>query len=67
VTSAHPGQFESQKALQYYADPHDLTYVWEGMGVFAKRWRMAQLAQPGTYELVDVRALVSEGNPASRV
>ena len=25
------------------------------MKVFAKRWRLAQLAQPGTYELVEVR------------
>ena len=49
-----PGEFENQKALQDYADAHDLTYVWEGMRAFAKRWRMAQLAQPGTYELVEV-------------
>jgi hypothetical protein len=49
VTSAQQGKFENQKALQ------DLTYVWEGMRVFAKRWRLAQLAQPGTYELVEVR------------
>ena len=34
-----PGEFESQKALQDYADAHDLAYVWEGMRVFAKRWR----------------------------
>jgi hypothetical protein len=34
---------------------NDLKYVWEGMWVFAKRWRLAQLAQPGTYELVEVR------------
>jgi hypothetical protein len=25
------------------------------MKSFAKRWRLAQLAQPGTYELVEVR------------
>ena len=50
-----PGQFENQKALQDYADAHDLAYVWEGMNVFAKRWRLAQRAQPGTYELVEVR------------
>jgi hypothetical protein len=54
VTSAQQGKFENQKALQDYADAHDLTYVWEGVRVFAKRWRMAQLAQPGTYELVEV-------------
>jgi hypothetical protein len=24
------------------------------MNAFAKRWRLAQLAQPGTYELVEV-------------
>ena len=33
---------------------HDLEYVWEGMNSFAKRWRVAQLAQAGTYELVEV-------------
>jgi hypothetical protein len=55
VTSAQPGQFANQKVLQDYADAHDLAYVWEGMKVFAKRWRLAQLAQPGTYELVEVR------------
>jgi hypothetical protein len=49
-----PGEFENQKALQDYADAHDLAYVWEGMRVFAKRWRLAQLAQPSTYELVEV-------------
>ena len=27
---------------------YDLAYVWEGMRVFAKRWRLAQLAQTGT-------------------
>jgi hypothetical protein len=45
VTSAHPGQFASQKMLQDYADAHDLEYVWEGMKAFTKRWRLAQLAQ----------------------
>ena len=49
------GGFENQKALQDYADAHDLAYVWEGMRVFAKRWRLAPLARPGTYELVEVR------------
>ena len=55
MTSAERGKFENQKALQEYAAAHDLEYVWEGMKVFAKRWRLAQLAQPGTYELVEVR------------
>ena len=55
MTSAQQGRFENQKALQDYADAHDLTYVWEGMWVFAKRWCMAQLAQTGTYDLVEVR------------
>jgi hypothetical protein len=48
-------QFENQKALQDYAEANDLTYVWEGMKAFPKRWRLAQLAQPGVYELVEVR------------
>jgi hypothetical protein len=52
VTSA---RFENQKALQDYAEAHDLEYVWEGMKAFAKRWRVAQLAQPGKYDLVEVR------------
>ena len=55
MTSAQQRQFENQKALQNYAAAHDLEYVWEGMAAFAKRWRVAQLAQPGTYELVEVR------------
>jgi hypothetical protein len=50
-----PRRFENQKALQDYAETNDLTYVWEGMRAFPKRWRLAQLAQPGIYELVDVR------------
>ena len=50
-----PGQFANQKELQDYAAAHDLAYIWEGMNAFAKRWRLAQLAQPGTYELVEVR------------
>jgi hypothetical protein len=33
---------------------HDLAYVWEGSKAFAKRWRLAQLAQPGQYQLVEV-------------
>ena len=48
-------KFENQKALQDYAEALDLEYAWEGMKAFAKRWRLAQLAQPGTYELVEVR------------
>jgi len=55
VTSARRGQFENQTAIQKYADAHDLEYIWEGMKAFAKRWHLAQLAQPGTYELVEVR------------
>jgi hypothetical protein len=35
VTSREP--FANQKALQDYADAHDLAYVWEGMSAFAKR------------------------------
>jgi hypothetical protein len=54
VISPQREPFANQKALQDYAAAHDLTYVWEGMNVFAKRWRLAQLAQPGTYELVEV-------------
>ena len=30
-------KFENQKALQDYAEAHDLEYVWEGMNAFAKR------------------------------
>ena len=55
MTSALPGPFAHQKAVQGYADAHGLTYVWEGMRAFPKRWRLAQLTQPGTYELVEVR------------
>ena len=55
MTSAARRQFDSQTVLQEYAESHDLEYVWEGMNAFAKRWRLAQLAQPGTYELVEVR------------
>jgi len=46
------GQFANQRALIEYAEAHDLAYVWEGS--FAKRWRLAQLARPGQYELVEV-------------
>ena len=55
VTSTQSRQFENQKALQDYAEALDLEYAWEGMKAFAKRWRLAQLAQPGTYELVEVQ------------
>jgi hypothetical protein len=37
-----------------YAEAHDLAYAWEGSHAFRKRWRLAQLAQPGQYELVEV-------------
>jgi hypothetical protein len=48
------GQFANQRALIEYAEAHDLAYAWEGSNVFAKRLRLAQLAQPGEYELVEV-------------
>jgi hypothetical protein len=48
------GQFANQTALMEYADTHDLAYAWEGSHAFRKRWRLAQLAQPGQYELVEV-------------
>jgi hypothetical protein len=48
------GRFENQRALIDYAEAHDLAYAWEGLPAFAKRWRLAQLAQPGQYELVEV-------------
>jgi hypothetical protein len=48
------GQFANQRALIEYAEAHDLSYAWKGSPAFAKRWRLAQLAQPGQYELVDV-------------
>jgi len=75
VTSPLPGPFANQKALQEYADAHGLTYVWEGMRAFPKRWRLAQLVQPGIYELVEVRTrrgvtralLFPKANPPSRV
>jgi hypothetical protein len=31
------------------------SHIWEGSHAFAKRWRLAQLAQPGQYELVEVQ------------
>jgi hypothetical protein len=53
--SMHKGQFANQQELRGYADAQDLAYVWEGTNAFSKRWRLAQLAQPGTYQLVEVR------------
>jgi hypothetical protein len=47
-------RFANQRALIQYAEAHDLAYAWEGSNAFAKRWRLAQLAQPGQYELVEV-------------
>jgi hypothetical protein len=49
------GEFANQQAFRDYADAHDLAYLWEGTNAFAMRWRLAQLSQPGTYELVEVR------------
>jgi hypothetical protein len=45
-------EFANQKALQDYAEAHDLEYFWEGMNAFAKR--ITALA-PRQYEIVDVR------------
>ena len=39
------GRFANQRALIEYAEAHDLAYAWEGSDVFAKRWRLAQLAR----------------------
>jgi hypothetical protein len=50
-----PGEFENHKELYEYADAHGLAYAWEGMSTFTKRWRLAQLSQPGEYHLVEVR------------
>jgi hypothetical protein len=47
------GQFANQRALIEYAEAHDLAYAWQGSPTFAKRWRLAQIAQPGQYELVE--------------
>jgi hypothetical protein len=55
MASTPRGEFANQNALREYADARGLAYVWEGMNAFAKRWRLAQLAQPGAYELVEVR------------
>jgi len=49
------GEFASQQELRDYADAHDLAFVWEGTNAFAKRWHLAQLSQPGEYDLVEVR------------
>jgi hypothetical protein len=45
-------EFANQKALQAYVELHDLVYLWEGGGAFAKRF--AQLP-PKQCELVDVK------------
>jgi hypothetical protein len=50
------GQFENQRALIEYAKAYDLSYSREGSPTFVKRRRLAQLAQPGQYELVEVLA-----------
>ncbi len=55
MISTPRGEFVNQNALRDYADAHDRAYVWEGMNAFATRWRLAQRARPGTYELVEVR------------
>jgi hypothetical protein len=49
------GRFENQRALIDYAEAHNLAYAWEGSSGFGKRWHLAQLAQPGQYELVEVQ------------
>jgi len=51
----HPAAFANQKELIAYAEVQDLPYAWEGSHSFAKRWRLAQLAQPGQYMLVEVQ------------
>jgi hypothetical protein len=48
------GPFANQRALIEYAEAHDLSYAWEGSPAFAKRWRLAQLAQPDQYQLVEM-------------
>ena len=45
-------EFVNQKALQDYAEAHDLEYFWEGMNAFAERITMLA---PGQYEIVEVR------------
>jgi hypothetical protein len=40
------GRFANQRALIDCAEAHDLAYAWQGSNVFAKRWRLAQAAQP---------------------
>jgi len=42
----HREAFVNQRDLIDYAEAHDLAYAWEGSHAFAKRWRLAQLAQP---------------------
>jgi hypothetical protein len=50
-----PAAFANQKELIDYAEAHDLAHAFEGSGSFAKRWRLAQLAQPGRHMLVEVQ------------
>lgn len=71
MTSAHPGQFENQKALQDYADAHDLTYVWGVRQAVATRPASStghiRACRGADASRRHARALVSEGNPARRV
>ena len=67
-------EFTNQWELIEYAKARDLAYAWEGSPAFAKRWRLAQLAQPGEYELVEVvtkrgltKALLFPRHPASAI
>ena len=51
----HPAAFGNQTELIDYVEEHDLAYAWEGSSSFAKRWQLAQRAQPGQYVLVEVQ------------
>ena len=51
----HPAAFANQTELIDYVVEHDLAYAWEGSSSFAKRWQLAQRAQPGQYVLVEVQ------------
>jgi hypothetical protein len=51
----HPAAFANQTELIDYVEEHDLAYAWEGSSSFAKRWQLAQRAQPGQYVLVEVQ------------
>ena len=48
------GQFVNHKTLIEYARAYDLAYVWEGSPEFDTRWHLAQLSEPGQYEVVEV-------------